>query len=151
MDIIRPQLHTIHIPHRNYVQHILAKFDMETCNPIRTPFESIVPAKTAPGDQPADAEQFRAITGSIMHLAVYTRPDIMFAASKLAQFNSNPSMQHYHAAKHLLRYIQGTKEFAITFYKSPSASVPTGFSDASFAADPDDPKSTSGYILLARA
>jgi hypothetical protein len=150
MDIIRPHLHTIHVSHRNYAQRILAKFDMETCNPARTPFESIVSAKTAPGDQPTDAEQFRAITGSIMHLAVYTRPDIMFAASKLAQFNSNPSMQHYRAAKHLLRYIQGTKDLVITFYRSPSfpASVPTGFSDASFAADPDDRKSTSGYIFF---
>jgi hypothetical protein len=80
----------------------------------------------------------------------------MFAASKLAQFNSNPSMQHYRAAKHLLRYIQGTKDLVITFYRSPSstayasasASVPTGFSDASFAADPDDRKSTSGYIFF---
>jgi hypothetical protein len=154
MDIIRPDLHTIHISHRNYAQRILAKFDMETYNPTRTPFESIVPAKTAPGDQPTDAEQFRAITGSIIHLAVYTRPDIMFAASKLAQFNSNPSMQHYRAAKHLLRYIQGTKDLVITFCRSPSSasasslSVPLGFSDASFAADPDDRKSTSGYIFF---
>jgi hypothetical protein len=50
-----------------------------------------------------------------MYLAVYTRPDIMFAASKLAQFNSNPSMQHYNAAKHLLHHIKG---FVLTFIQT---------------------------------
>ena len=57
-DIIRSDLNTIHISHYNYTQRILTKFDMATCNPTRTPFESIVPAETASGDQPTDAEQF---------------------------------------------------------------------------------------------
>jgi hypothetical protein len=83
-----------------------------------------------------------------MHLAVYSRPDTMYAASKLAQFNSNPSMQHYRAAKHLLRYIQGTKDQMITYQGSSSLNEPIGYSDASFAADPDDRKSTSGYVFI---
>jgi hypothetical protein len=137
MDIIRPNLHTIHVSHRNYAQRILAKFDVQNCNPTRTPFESIIPAKKALGDQPTDAEQFHAITGSIMHLTFYTHPDIMFASSKLAQFNSNPSMQHYRAAKHLLRYIQGTKDLVITFYRSPSSA----FASASVSASASVPTS----------
>jgi ribonuclease HI len=76
----------------------------------------------------------------------------MYAASKLAQFNSNPSMQHYRAAKHLLRYIQGTKDQIITYQSPPSSTSrsngPIGYSDASFAADPDDRKSTSGYVFI---
>jgi hypothetical protein len=132
MDIIRPQPHIIHISHRNSAQRILAKFDMETYNPTRVPFESIVPVKTAPGDQPTDVEQFRAITGSIIYLAVYTRPDIMFAASKLAQFNSNPSMQHYRAAaKHLLRYIQGTKDSSLRSINLPPPYLPGSAMQAS--------------------
>jgi hypothetical protein len=153
MYIIRPNLSTLHISHTNYTKRILAKFNMEFCNPAKTPFETLT--KTSPDDEPTDAEQYRAITGSIMHLAVYSRPDIMYAASKLAQFNSNPSMQHYRAAKHLLRNIQGTKDQVIT-YQSPPSSLPshsrsngpTGYSDASFAADPDDRKSTSGYVFI---
>jgi ribonuclease HI len=148
MDIIRPDLHTIYVSHRNYAQRILAKFSMQDCNPVKTPFESqSVLSKTADGDEPIDSEEYRSITGSIMHLAVYTRPDIMFAASKLAQFNSNPSMQHYRAAKHLLRYIQGTKDFVLTFMHTDNL-APLGYCDASFAADPDDRKSTSGYIFF---
>jgi hypothetical protein len=63
----------------------------------------------------------RYITGLTIHLAIYTRPDIIFAASKLAQFNSNPSMQHYRAGKNLVRYIQGSKDLVIIFYRSPSS------------------------------
>lgn len=68
-------------------------------------------------------------------------PDIMFAASKLAQFNSNPSMQYLRAAKHLLRYIQGTKDPCNT----APIDYPIGFCDASFAADPED---TFGCIFF---
>jgi hypothetical protein len=95
IDILRPNLSTLYISHTNYAKRILAKFNMEFCNPAKTPFETQTTlTKTSPDDEPTDAEHYRAITGSIMHLAVYSRPDIMYAASKLAQFNSNPSMQH---------------------------------------------------------
>jgi hypothetical protein len=149
MDIIRPNSFTIHVSHQNYVQRILTKFNMQNCNPAKTPCDSqSIPPKTVDGDEPTDAEEYRSITGSIMHLAVYTRPDIMFATSKLAQFNDNPSVQHYHAAKHLLRYIQGTKHFVLTYTTTLNPFAPIGFCDASYAADPDDRKSTSGYIFF---
>ena len=84
-----------------------------------------------------------------MHLAVYTHPDITFAVSKLSQFNDNPSILHLCAAKHLLHYLQGTKDYRISYIiTSPTTSIPIGFSDASYASDPDDRKSTSDYIFM---
>jgi hypothetical protein len=40
MDIIRPNLSTLHISHNNYAKRILAKFNLEFCNPAKTPFEA---------------------------------------------------------------------------------------------------------------
>jgi hypothetical protein len=93
-----------------------------------------------------------------MHLAIITRPDIAFHVSKLSQFNSDPSIHHYTAAKHVLRYLQGTKDYGLYFTASSSQYSPhysrtpplelLGFSDASYASDPDDRKSMSGYLFF---
>jgi hypothetical protein len=36
--------------------------------------------------------------GSLLYVAVITRPDIAFATSRLARFNINPSPEHQKAA-----------------------------------------------------
>jgi len=43
-----------------------------------------------------------SIVGSLMYLALTTRPDIAYAARVLARFNSNPGLPHWQAAKHVL-------------------------------------------------
>lgn len=50
-----------------------------------------------------------------MYLAVGTRPDIAFAVSNLSQFLTNPSLEHWKAAKRVLRYLQGTVELGIVY------------------------------------
>ena len=85
-----------------------------------------------------------------MHLAIYTRLDLSHTASKLSQFNSDPSIIHFQAAKHVLRYIQGTLDYGILYTSESSENIiilPTDFSDPSFSDDPDDTKSTSGYTF----
>jgi hypothetical protein len=48
----------------------------------------------------ADTNPYRQIIGSVMHVAVYTCPDIAFVASKLAQYIADTFAAHRHAAKH---------------------------------------------------
>src|SRR6266516_2614772 len=48
-------------------------------------------------EKQADSELYHCIVGKLMHLAIFTRPDIVFAISKLSQFNSDPSDLHYQA------------------------------------------------------
>ena len=50
-----------------------------------------------------------------MHLAVRTRPDIVFAVSMVAQFSNMPGMTHWEAVKHIYRYLAGMKGLALTF------------------------------------
>ena len=50
-----------------------------------------------------------------MYLAQGTRYEIRYACSQLARALSKPSKVHMGAAKHLLRYLAGTKDFAITY------------------------------------
>ena len=48
--------------------------------------------------------------------------------------------------KKALRYVQDTKGLMLTYRKSDSLEI-EGYSDADFAGDIDDQKSTSGYVF----
>jgi hypothetical protein len=127
---------------------MLYKFDMAKCNPVKTPCEkSIQLHKRLPDEEPANDELYRQIIGSLMFLAQYTRPDIAYAVSALSQFNKDPSIFHFRAAKHLIHYIQVTKNLSIIFDDDPDT-YSIDYSDASYANNPDDRKSTSGNVFF---
>jgi hypothetical protein len=46
----------------------------------------------------ANEKYYQHLTGSLNYLTVYSRPDIVFAVSKLSQFNSAPTASHLNAA-----------------------------------------------------
>ncbi len=46
---------------------------------------------------------YAALIGSLMYLAIGTRPDIMFAVNRLAQFTQNPWPIHWTAVKRVFR------------------------------------------------
>ena len=39
--------------------------------------------------------------GALMHLAISTRPDIVYAVGVLCRFSANPGPAHWKAVKHL--------------------------------------------------
>ena len=60
-----------------------------------------------------------------------TRPDIVYVAGALARFGSNPRIAHWNTVKHLLRYLQGTASYALTYSPDNTSKEPfTAFSDA---------------------
>ena len=140
--------HTISLDQTAYIDRMLARFDMSNCVPANTPLDPSLPLYLRqPNEKQADQNLYQQIIGSLNHLAVYSRPDIAFAVSKLAQFNRDPSTTHLNAARHILRYLCGTRTFKITYGKSPDL-VLIGYADASHGGDWDDGKSTTGYVFL---
>ncbi|UYV78679.1 hypothetical protein LAZ67_16002366, partial [Cordylochernes scorpioides] len=88
---------------------------------------------------------YRELIGSLLYLANSSRPDMTFAVTKLAQFCSNPGERHWQAAKHILRYLQATKNVSL-IYKRGSDDI-LAFSDSDWANDIDDRRSTSGSAV----
>ena len=80
-----------------------------------------------------------------MYLANATRPDIAYSVSFLARSMTNPSQLDYQNAKRVLRYLKGTSTLKLTY---GGTSELVGYSDASYAEDKEDRKSTSGYAFL---
>ena len=139
----------ITIPQNTYARRLLHKFDMHHCNPAKTPFENQVQLhKHQELEEAFDPEQYRQIIGSLMHLPVISHPDLAYSVSRLAQFNNDPSILHYRAAKHILRYLQGAKDYTFRHTSTNDSSTLYGFSDAPYASDPDDRKSHCGYVFF---
>ena len=139
-----------------YIDSILRKHGMENVNPVATPLDPNT--KLAPNPEnrePNRSNDYASLLGSLQYLAIATRPDIAYAVNRLAAYTANPSLQHYTAAKRVLRYVKGTKNYEITYRKDATRHVgPSdsnifyGFSNAAFA-NADDRRSVSGYVFLA--
>ena len=101
---------------------------------------------TTDEDEYADQQQYQSAIGSLMYLTVSTRLDIAYAVGNLAKFSSKPSTKHWTALKRVLLYLKGTIKLGI-LYSQKSSGECVGYSDADWAGDINDRKSTSGYIF----
>jgi len=90
---------------------------------------------------------FREVLGSIMWLQIATRPDLSFSVNILSRFTHNPGKSHWHALKHVLAYIKGTKHYGIIYRGSEKLSS-TGFVDSDYAGCKDTRRSTEGNIFI---
>eukprot|EP00253_Pinus_taeda_P013652 PITA_13652 len=83
--------------------------------------------------------------GKLLYLT-HTRPDLSFAVGLVARFLQTPRESHWKAAKRILRYVRGTIQFGI-HYSAKATPLLVGFNDSDWAGDPDDRKSTAGYVF----
>ncbi|XP_059222145.1 uncharacterized protein LOC131996444 [Stomoxys calcitrans] len=89
---------------------------------------------------------YQEAVGSIMYAAQVTRPDIAYAVGVLSRFNKNYGKAHWQAVKRIFRYLKATSHYALQFSKDGSSQI-DGFTDADWAGDVDDRKSTTGYVF----
>lgn len=101
---------------------------------------------------PKDVTYYQSIIGSLLYLALGTRPDIAFAVIKLAQQSANPTKEHIDKALRVLRYLQGTLDFVIEYNANGNAKI-KGYCDSDFSSDAyRQRRSHSGhYFALAGA
>jgi hypothetical protein len=83
---------------------------------------------------------------SLQYAQVCTRPDLAFITGVLNRYQANPGIEHWKTLKKVLCYVQGIKDLMLTYRKSDSLEI-KGYSDADYAGDKDDRKSTTGYVF----
>ena len=138
----------ISIDQSQYVASILTKFGMLDSNPTSTPLPegiSMLPATEAEANAAQGFPYLEAI-GSLMYAMMGTRPDIAYAVSILSRFASHPGPTHVSALKHLLRYLQGTRQLGITFTRDGGSLM--GYTDSDWAKDIPTRKSVSGGVFM---
>ena len=130
-----------------YAESLLQKFGMSEAKPVSTPVDTSIKFIQATEDEKCiDQQVYQSAIGSLLYLSVATRPDITFAVSNMARFSSKPTTQHWTGVKRIMRYLQGTINHGILYTKLSSREC-IGFSDADWAGDLDNRRSTSGYLF----
>nr|KYP31490.1 Retrovirus-related Pol polyprotein from transposon TNT 1-94 [Cajanus cajan] len=132
----------IKIHQTKYTKELLQKFKMEDAKPMKTLMH---PSTTLGLDEESpdlDSTMYQGMVGSFLYLTA-SRPDIMFSVCVCARFQVRPKKVHLQAVKRILRYLKGTANLGINFYRSQNFSL-LGFCDANYAGDKWERKSTSG-------
>ena len=106
--------HTISLCQSSFIDTILACFSLADAKPYGTPMvPSTSYSKHDSPSSPTDVAHMCKVPyceaiGSLMYVAIATRPDISFAVSCLSQFLENLGEAHWQAVKHVFHYLAGT-------------------------------------------
>jgi hypothetical protein len=130
-----------------YADKLLEKMGMSSCNPIAVPMEPRLKLSKEGKGAAVDASLYRSVVGALRYL-VHTRPDLCYAVGYLSRFMEEPRGEQWSAVKHLLRYIAGTRDLGCCYTRQDSEAKLVGYSDADWAGDIDDRKSTSGVLFF---
>src|SRR5215470_12236019 len=86
---------------------------MIKCNPVGTPLNTYVQLKRSKVENKGNSTPYWQIIGNLMYVMIATRLDIAIAVSIMSQYFENFSEEHYTAAKRILRYLKGMKEYRL--------------------------------------
>ncbi|XP_047979369.1 uncharacterized mitochondrial protein AtMg00810-like [Salvia hispanica] len=109
----------IFINQRKYILDLLAEIGMLDCKPADTPMVQNHGLQIKEDGEPSDRGRYQRLVGKLIYLS-YTRPDIAYA---------------------------GTAEHGLMFEKHGHMEI-HGFTDADWAGNPNDRKSTTGYFAF---
>ncbi len=161
---------TITLSQYAYITKMLEDLEMDKTNPVKTPGVTtpgpvwkVVNGKPViereeeskpilPVPVPVDGKEhewFRTVIGKLSYAAVTTRVDIAYNVNALARYLAAPCEHHIVAAKRILRYLCGTKRYCLVLGKGTAGAHPISvFTDASWASNRDDRRSTTGTLVL---
>ena len=81
----------------------------------------------------------------IMYAMLCTRLDICYSVGMVSRYQSNPGPKHWQAVKHILKYLQRTRDYMLVYWCEDL--IPIGYTDSGFQSDLDFRKSTSGCVF----
>ena len=153
IKILRDRLRKLlGLSQETYIRKVLKQFHMQDCKPIDTlvgkgdSLSSEMCHKTQAEIESVARVPYANAIGSLMYAMLCTCPDICFAVRLVSRFQSNPGLVYWKAVKRILRYLCGTADYMLC-YQGRDLRL-RGYSDADWAIDLDERKSTSGYTFL---
>ena len=97
---------------------------------------------------PTDKGRYQRLVGKLIYLS-HTCPDVAYAVSVVSQFMHQPSKDHMEAVTRILRYLKSSPRKGLMFSKNNHLRV-NGYTDADWAGNTIDRRSTSGYFMFVR-
>ena len=89
--------------------------------------------------------------GTLIHLAVWARPDLAHAVSVLGRYIHNPAHKHWLAYERIAKYLIKTKDFRLVYGSGDTYGLegePYGMSDSDWGGNIDDRRSTGAYVFF---
>lgn len=138
----------------NCTKRLLKCFRMDQATPLSTPMVGrSLNVESDPFRSCEDSEKilgpevpYMSAIGGLLYLANCTRHDIAFATNLLVRYNSAPTHRHWNGIKHLFRYLQGTVDLGLMYFRKPEFGM-VGFADAGYLSDPHKARSQTGYVF----
>jgi len=88
-----------------------------------------------------------SIVSNLIYVQVCTCPNIAFVVNVFGRYLSNHGLAHWQAAKRVMRYLQGTKDYMLTYRRFDCLEV-KGYTDFNYGGCPNDFKFTSDCIFM---
>ena len=129
-----------------YTSDLISRASITDSKIVDTPIEYNCRLNSHDGESLSDTTLYRQLIGSLIYLTV-TRPDISYAVHVVSQFMAALRSPHYADVLKILRYLKGTI-FDGLHFSSHSSLTLQAYSDADWAGDPTDRRSTTGYCFL---
>ena len=138
----------ITLKQETYAKKILSKTKMEDCNAIHAPMDPGLRLSKGEEEKNIDEREYRRNIGCLRYL-LHTRPDLSYCVRVLSRYMQQPKESHGSALKQVLRYLQGTLAYGLTFKRAEKTGLTklVGYSDSSHAVDEDDGRSTAGHVF----
>jgi hypothetical protein len=118
------------------------KFELEGKSHTRTPMSTSTKMSADLNGKSVNPTLYQSMIGSLLYLTA-SRPDLCFSVGVCARFQSNPMESHHTAVKRIIRYVNNTLNHGIFYSRNTNLDI-AGYSDANWASNADDRKSTSG-------
>jgi len=136
----------ISLSQKKYALDILEEIGLLDYKPVDTPMDPNVKLLPNQGEFYHDPGRYRRLVGKLNYLTM-TRPDISFPVSVVSQFLNSPCESHWHAVVRILRYIKGSPGKGLVYSNRGHTNI-IGYSDADWAGNVGDRRSTSGYCVF---
>ena len=132
------------IHQKKYLNEILNKFNINKYNPVSntTPIESIELRS-----KKFNVTKYKQAIGSLLYLAISTRPDILFSVSKSSRKSDNPTYEDWYNVLKIFRYLKGNPNYGIKFTYTNTFNFNV-YVDADLGGDKETRKSTTGFVMM---
>ena len=137
----------VRMSQKDYVDKMLTKYAVDLSRTEDTPMNDKIKLIKNDQDELDLTFDIKGKVGSLMYLAVCTRPDISYAVSVIARMSNHPSRTVCNAINHLFAYLNKNKDLGIVFIQEENTEE-EGYCDSDYAGDENDFKSTSGIAIF---
>ena len=124
----------------------MKKLGLESDSSVRTPMSPNIKLTVDLLGKNVDSSLYKSMISSLLYLNA-SKPDISYSVGVCARYKANPKESHVIALKRIIKYVKTTANFGV-WYNKDTNDVLAGYSNADWAGNANDRKSTSRGLFL---